>query len=185
MSVKRSDTVILDHAYGDGKLTGFWGLGTSAACPYGSDQTGPRIAWLDGFAYGVWKGGAKINGSDEEYDGAGLEAFDRPELDIVNIAVDHLHRLSNAIETRGQQDRELDSALKAASKFIRFVRLTRAARQNRPELTKRRNRQERLGAGSRGNPPKTPPGPAGSRAVAMTAISCFPLALSKGQSTER
>jgi hypothetical protein len=182
MSDKRSDTVILDHAYGDGKLTGFWGLGTTAACPYGSDQTGPRIAWLDGFAYGAWKGGAKVNASGEEYDGAGLEAFDRPELDIVNIAVDHLHRLSTAIETRGQQGHELDSVLKAANKFIRFVRLTQAARQDRPELTKRRNRQERLGADNRGNPPKTH---SGSRVAAMTGVSRFPLSLSKGQSTER
>jgi hypothetical protein len=65
MSDKRSDTVILDHAYGDGKLAGFWGLGTSAACPFGRDQTGPRIAWLDGFADGVWKKGAKINASGQ------------------------------------------------------------------------------------------------------------------------
>jgi hypothetical protein len=166
MSDKRSDVASLDHAYGDGKLTGFWGLGTSAACPYGSDQTGPRIAWLDGFAYGAWKGEAKINASGEEYDGAGLEAFDRPESDIVNIAVDHLHRLSKAIETRGVQDRELDLALKAAGKFIRFVRLTQAARQDRAELTKRRHRPD-----SRGNPPKTPCGPAASRVAAITAIT--------------
>jgi hypothetical protein len=145
MSDKRSDTVILDHAYGDGKLAGFWGLGTSAACPYGSDQTGPRIAWLDGFAYGVWKGGANINASGprDEYDGAGLEAFDRPDLDIVNIAVAHLLRLSKAIETRREQGRELDSALKAATMFMRFVRLSQAARQERPELTKRRNRADK------------------------------------------
>jgi hypothetical protein len=145
MSDKQSDILILDHAYGDGKLAGFWGLGTSAACPYGSDQIGPRIAWLDGFADGVWKGGAKINALDlrEEYEGAGLEAFDRPDLDIVNVAVAHLLRLSKAVETRGEQGRELDSALKAAAKFVRFVQLTQAAREDRPELTKRRNRADK------------------------------------------
>lgn len=61
MSDKRSDLVILDRAYCDGKLAGFWGLATSAGCPFGNDQAGPRIAWLDGFAYGAWKRTAKIN----------------------------------------------------------------------------------------------------------------------------
>jgi hypothetical protein len=63
MSNKRSDVVILDRAYGDGKLAGFLGLATSTGCPFGIDQAGPRIAWLDGFAYGAWKRAAKMNAS--------------------------------------------------------------------------------------------------------------------------
>jgi len=63
MSNTRSELVILDRAYGDGKLAGFWGLATSAGCPFGSGQPGPRMAWLDGFAYGAWKRTAKINAS--------------------------------------------------------------------------------------------------------------------------
>jgi hypothetical protein len=50
-----------------------------------------------------------LQGSREEYDGAGLEAFDRPDLDIVNIATAHLLRLSKAVGTRRQQGRELCS----------------------------------------------------------------------------
>jgi len=131
MSNKRPDSVILEHAYGDGMLAGFLGLETSAACPFGGDQTGPRIARLEGFAYGVWKGAAKINASDqrEEYGGAGFEVAYRSDRDIVNIAIAHLLRLSKVIGMRGEQDRELDSALKAVTAFIRFVQLTQAARQ--------------------------------------------------------
>jgi hypothetical protein len=61
MSTMRSNVVILDRAYDDGKLAGFLGLETIEACPYGGDQPGPRIAWLDGFAYGAWKGTSKID----------------------------------------------------------------------------------------------------------------------------
>jgi hypothetical protein len=138
------------------------------------------MAWLDGFSYGAWKGGAKVNTSGEEYDGAGLEAFDRPDLDIVEIAVAHLNRLSKAIEMPREQRSELNSALRAATMFIRFVQLIKAVRQDRPQLTKRRNRQERLGADSPGNPPQKSSGPAASRVTAMTAITRFPLSLSKG-----
>jgi hypothetical protein len=61
MTNKRSDLGVLDHAYDDGMSAGFLGLETSKACPFGGDQPGPRIAWLDGFAYGVWKGTSQIN----------------------------------------------------------------------------------------------------------------------------
>jgi hypothetical protein len=61
MSNKRSDPGVLDHAYDDGMSAGLWGLEASKACPFGGDQLGPRIAWLDGFAYGAWKGTSKIN----------------------------------------------------------------------------------------------------------------------------
>jgi hypothetical protein len=60
MRNKQSDAVILDRAYDDGKLAGFLGFETSAACPFGSDQLAPRIAWLDGFADGVWKGSFQV-----------------------------------------------------------------------------------------------------------------------------
>jgi hypothetical protein len=189
MSNKQSDIAILDHAYGEGKVAGFLGLETSAACPFGSDQTGPRIAWLDGFADGVWRGAAKIRtpGQSGEYGGAGLEASDRADLDIVNIAITHLLRLSKAIGTRREQDRELDSALKAATMFIRSVRLTRATRQDRPELTKRQNRtgkqarQGRLGETAAEIHLNRPCGPSASRVAAMTGIICFPLSPPKGR----
>jgi hypothetical protein len=61
MRKKSSDPVALDRAYDDGKLAGFLGFETSEACPFGSDQPGPRIAWLDGFADGVWKGAFQVN----------------------------------------------------------------------------------------------------------------------------
>lgn len=61
MRNKRSNVVILDRAYDDGKLAGFLGLETTDACPYGADQPGARIAWLDGFDYGAWKGASKVN----------------------------------------------------------------------------------------------------------------------------
>ena len=60
MRTKQSDAVILDRAYDDGKLAGFLGFETSDACPFGSDQPGARIAWLDGFADGVWKGSFQV-----------------------------------------------------------------------------------------------------------------------------
>jgi hypothetical protein len=63
MSNKQSDLVVLDHAYDNGKLVGFWGLETADACPFTGDQPGPRIAWLDGFADGAWKRASKINTS--------------------------------------------------------------------------------------------------------------------------
>jgi hypothetical protein len=145
MSNSRSDQVILDRAYNDGKAAGFWGLESNAACPFGSDQIGPRIAWLDGFADGVWRGAAKINdsGQSEEHDRAGLGASERPTLEIVNIAIAQLLRLSKAIGTRREQARELESALKAATMFIRSVRLTQAARVDWPDLTKRQNRTDK------------------------------------------
>ncbi|WP_158926347.1 hypothetical protein [Acidisphaera sp. S103] len=145
MSDKRSDIAILDRAYGDGKLAGFWGLETSAACPFGSDQTGPRIAWLDGFAYGAWQGGARSSDSGQggECDGARLAAYDRPDHEIVDVAVAHLLRLSKAIGPGTDQCLELDSALQAATVFIRSVRRTRAARQDPPELLKRQTRAQR------------------------------------------
>lgn len=61
MSNRRSNVVILDRAYDDGRLAGFLGLETSEACPYGVDKPGPRIAWLDGFSFGAWKRASKIN----------------------------------------------------------------------------------------------------------------------------
>jgi len=64
MSKKKSDPVVLDRAYDNGKLAGFLGFETSEACPFGSDQPGPRIAWLDGFADGVWKGAFQVNTAD-------------------------------------------------------------------------------------------------------------------------
>jgi hypothetical protein len=88
MSNKRSDQVSLDRSYGDGKLAGFWGLATSAGCPFGRDQVGPRIAWLDGFAYGAWKRSAKIKAStDRRVRWPGLESSDQPDLDNVNITI--------------------------------------------------------------------------------------------------
>ena len=60
MRTKQSDVVVLDRAYDDGKLAGFLGFETSDSCPFGSDQLGPRIAWLDGFADGVWKASFQV-----------------------------------------------------------------------------------------------------------------------------
>jgi ribosome modulation factor len=182
MSNQRSDIVILDHAYDEGKLAGISGLETSAACPFGSDQTGPRIAWLDGFADGVWQGAAKIGTTDqtEEYGRAGLEVPDRIGLDMVDTAIAHLLRLSKAIGPRREQDRELDSALRAATIFMRSVRLTQAARQDRPELTlhqKRtdmQTRQGRLGATAAEMRLKMPSGPAVSRVATITGFPLSP-----------
>lgn len=63
MCSEQAESVVLDRAYDDGKLTGLLGFATSEACPFSSDQPGPRIAWLDGFSYGVWKGAFQVKTS--------------------------------------------------------------------------------------------------------------------------
>jgi hypothetical protein len=124
----RSEPAILDHAYSEGKLAGFLGAKTSADCPFDGDQTALRIAWLDGFDYGVWKAASEIGASNrgEECSGtidrAGSSASGQADRAIANIAIAHVLRLSNAIRRHGKQSGELDEALKAAAMFVKLVR---------------------------------------------------------------
>jgi ribosome modulation factor len=102
MRNKQSVSVILDRAYDNGELAGLLGFETTEACPFGSDQPGPRIAWLDGFSDGVWKGSFKggTSGQSRSTAKVGMEAVDRPDFGAGTIAIARLHHLSNVIDMR-------------------------------------------------------------------------------------
>ena len=129
MSNTTNDVALLDRAYNDGRLAGFFGLETIADCPFRGGPAGPRIAWLDGFDYGVWRGAAKIGTSRRSVTraGAGLGA---PDQAIADIAVAHLLRLAKFIGGDRARRGDLDSALKAAGMFLRLAGLTRPDRND-------------------------------------------------------
>ncbi len=94
MSDPSTDNATLDRAYADGRLVGFFGLATSAGCPFLGDEIDLRIAWLDGFDYGRW----------EAESARGLEGilrqaeFEEPEPDA-DTAIAHLLHLSQQART--------------------------------------------------------------------------------------
>jgi hypothetical protein len=130
MSETQSDDAALDRAYADGKLAGFFALVTSDGCPFTREQTGLRIAWLDGFEYGAWEGAATAAAQLEATNDpacACVEATepDREDRAIGDIAIAHLLRLSKCITGAATRDQELSSALEAAGAFSFLLRLAR------------------------------------------------------------
>jgi hypothetical protein len=117
----------LDRAYSDGQIVGFFGLATSAGCPFGGNQLDLRIAWLDGFAYGVWAGAAKAaDGNADEITRPAPEPVpERGNRAIADIAIAHLFRLSRRIGSDGEPMEAFAPALEAAAAFSLLVKLTR------------------------------------------------------------
>jgi hypothetical protein len=105
MSDMTSAEADLDRAYADGQIVGFFGLATSAGCPFGDNQMDLRIAWLDGFAYGVWAGSAKASDPDDDKIRyiVPAETPDRRDRGIADIAIAHLFRQSGCIGGDGEQ----------------------------------------------------------------------------------
>jgi hypothetical protein len=141
MSEIDPDGAALDRAYSDGRLVGFFGLATSAGCPFvgeRSDQTDLRIAWLDGFAFGQWEGSTNTPAPDQRTSHDSYEIsticedepypLDNGDRAIADIAIAHLLRLSKHGRSTTSQGCEIGSTLEAADCFSVLLRLTRPDR---------------------------------------------------------